>query len=81
VDEALALAEDLRVWLVEKWPEPEVVFSDVLQRGPSRLRDRTTARNALAALEEAGWLVPLEKGASVRGARRREAWRIAKGAS
>ncbi len=81
VDEAVALAEDLRVWLVEKWPEPEVLFSDVLQRGPSRLRDRKTARNAIAALEEAGWLVPLEKGVTVRGARRKEAWRIVRGAS
>lgn len=76
------LAEKLRVWLMERWDKPEILTSEVLQGAPVRaLRDRKTARKALAFLADEGWLVPLEKGVTVRGARRKEAWRIVKDAS
>lgn len=71
------MAERLRVWLVETWPEPNILPSDILRRAPVRaLRDRKTARKAIAILEEAGWLVPMDPGTVVRGKSRREAYHI-----
>lgn len=69
-------AEQLRRWLLESWPEPEVTVRDVVNRGPNALRDSPTARAALSQLEAHGWLVPLEKGTVVRGSRRSVAWRV-----
>ncbi|WP_374763253.1 YfjI family protein [Yunchengibacter salinarum] len=77
VSEAARQAEALRHWLVNGWPEPDVLPGDVLQKAPTRaLRDREAARRALARLVDAGWLVPHEAGAVVRGKARREAYRI-----
>lgn len=70
-------AEALRIWLLERWPHPEVLPSDVVQRAPVRaLRDRPAAKKAIAALVEAGWLAALPEGAEVRGVARKEAYRI-----
>lgn len=70
-------AEALRKWLLESWPEPEVLVRDVLRLAPIRaLRDRPAAKKAIGMLVEAGWLVPLDVGAVVRGASRQEAYRI-----
>lgn len=69
-------AEKLRRWLLENWPEPEVVVRDVQNKGPGQLRESPKARAALNVLEAHGWLVKLDPGAVVRGAARREAWRI-----
>ncbi len=73
-------AETLRKWLLEGWPEPEVMVRDVVQRGPNPLRESPKAREALKLLEEHGWLVPLEEGTVVRGAPRKQAWRIVRAA-
>jgi hypothetical protein len=73
-------AEKLRRWLLESWPEPDVLVRDVLRLAPIRaLRESPAARAALRILEAHGWLVPLEPGATVRGAPRKEAWRIVRG--
>lgn len=70
-------AEALRKWLLTSWPHPEILPSDIVQRAPVRaLRDRPAAKKAIGMLIEAGWLVPLEAGALVRGAARKEAYRI-----
>jgi hypothetical protein len=70
-------AEKLRKWLIEAWPEAEVLPGDVLQRAPIRaLRESPTARAAIAVLERHGWLVPLPAGTVVRGKPRKEAWRV-----
>ena len=69
-------AEALRKWLLEHWAEPEILVRDVLQLGPGALRESPKARAALALLESHGWLVKLDAGTVVRGAARREAWRI-----
>lgn len=70
-------AEALRKWLLANWPHLEILPSDIVQRAPVRaLRDRPAAKKAIAMLVEAGWLVPLEQGAVVRGAARKEAYRI-----
>jgi hypothetical protein len=70
-------AERLRVWLLEAWPHPEIVPSEVVQNAPIRgLRVMKAARRAIKLLVEHGWLVPLERGVVVRGKARKEAYRI-----
>lgn len=71
-------AESLRKWLLEGWPEPEVLVRDVVRRGPNPLRESPKARAALSILERHGWLTRLEAGTVVRGAARTEAWVIVK---
>ena len=72
-------AEKLRRWLLESWPHPEVVPSDVLQRAPIRaLRESPAARAAIGLLVKHGWLVPLPEGTKVPGKPRKEAYRIVK---
>lgn len=73
-------AEALRKWLLENWPESEVLVRDVVRLGPNPLRESPKARAALGILEKHGWLAPLEAGTVVRGAARTEAWAIVKGA-
>ncbi len=72
-------AENLRRWLLESWPEADVLVRDVVRLGPNPLRESPKARAALGVLEKHGWLVPLESGTVVRGAQRAEAWRIVRG--
>lgn len=73
-------AERLRQWLVERWENPEVTPSEIVRHAPTRdLRERPAAKKAIATLIEAGWLVAMEKGAIVRGAARKEAYRIVRG--
>jgi hypothetical protein len=77
VSEKIGVAETLRKWLLEAWPHPEVLPSDVVQRAPIRaLRESPAARAAIAVLEDHGWLVRLPKNAVVRGIARKEAYRI-----
>jgi hypothetical protein len=71
-------AERLRVWITEAWPEPCISASDAAQRGPFKETDRV--RKALMTLQRHGWVVPVAGGAEVLGKRRREAWRVVKGA-
>jgi hypothetical protein len=73
-------AERLRQWLIDRWPHPEVTPSEILRHAPNRdLRERPAAKKAIGTLVEAGWLVPLEQGEIVRGAARKEAYRIVRG--
>ena len=72
-------AEKLRRWLFETWAEPEVLVRDVIQFGPSVLRETPKARAALGILDKHGWLVALEAGTVVRGASRKAAWRTVRG--
>ncbi len=71
-------AEKLRKWLLTDWTEAEVLVRDVVQYGPNPLRETPKARAALGLLEKHGWLAPLDPGTVVRGAARKEAWRIVK---
>ena len=72
-------ADNLRKWLLESWPESEIMVRDVVRLGPNPLRESPKARAALGILEKHGWLVRLEAGTVVRGAARAEAWAIVKG--
>ncbi len=81
VSEEIDRAEALRRWLLESWTEPDVTARDVVRLGPNRLRESPKARAALGTLERHGWLAPLDAGTVVRGAPRKEAWRIVRGAA
>ena len=73
-------AEKLRRWLLEGWPEPEVLVRGVLRLAPIwALRESPAARAALGILERHGWLAPLDPGTVVRGTPRKEGWRIVRG--
>jgi len=61
---------------LESWPHPEVTPRDVMRMGPNRLRESKMIRDALAMLEQHGWVVRLVEGAMVQGIARKEAYRI-----
>lgn len=70
-------AERLRLWLIEAWAHPEILPAEVVRHAPIRaLRESPAAKAALALLEKHGWLARLPEGAEVRGAFRKEAFRI-----
>ncbi|NRP44708.1 hypothetical protein XMV225_001875 [Aliiroseovarius sp. xm-v-225] len=71
-------AESLRVWLLDKWTNNEIMPSEVVQYGPNHLRELKAVKSAIKTLADAGWLVPLESGAMIRGSARKEAYRIVK---
>jgi hypothetical protein len=76
VSAKIADAEALNEWLREKWPHADITTRELVQSGPGALRESPKARAALGLLEEHGWLVALGPEAVVRGACRKEAWRI-----
>ena len=78
VSQETAEAERLRRWLLDSWGEPFISASDAAQRGPFKETDRT--RKALKTLERHGWVILLEEGAEILCKRRREAWRVVRGA-
>lgn len=47
-----------------------------LRLGPNRIRERSRFMDAVAELERAGWADPVEGGAELDGAHRRNVWRI-----
>lgn len=77
ISDGVTKAEALRKWMLSpSWGKPWLDRSAVLNRGPSRLRDKDDADKALAILEESGWLIVLPKGTQIEGQARRRAWRI-----
>lgn len=76
VSDATAKAEALRRWLLEGWQYPDVTLREMVQSGPTRLRETAPMRATVAVLVKAGWLVALPEGTEVRGSARKEAWRI-----
>lgn len=73
-------AERLRRWLLDEWPDVQVLTGDVVQKAPIRgLRDTQAANAALSILEKHGWVMALREGTVVRGAARKTAWQIVKG--
>jgi hypothetical protein len=72
----VANAERLRTWLLEDFEHAEITLRDISQVGPGPLRDSKKGRAALLMLEEHRWIQRLTSGAIVRGAARKEAWRI-----
>lgn len=69
-------AEALLNWCHDT--ERTLLYSSVtLQRGPSRIRTAKSFKTAMGELERTGWAQPVEGGAEVDGAHRRNVWRIA----
>jgi hypothetical protein len=77
----LAQARELLAWLHTRWPEPDIGLRDIYHRGPNSIRAARVARPLVAILEEHGWLVPVDGGATIADERCREAWRIVGGPS
>jgi hypothetical protein len=67
-------AERLRVWLLNKWPEPFVSIRAIVRRGPGNIRDTRKARQLVTILQAHHWLVPEPKGAAILNERAKEAW-------
>jgi hypothetical protein len=80
VSEKIDNAEKLRKWLLESWPHDDVTLREVVNRGPNPLRESPKALGALEILQEHDWLKENEKGTFIRGAQRKQSWRIAAGA-
>jgi hypothetical protein len=82
VDADLALADRLRIWLIDDW-EPRhgalISLPDIYSDGPAPIRDAKTARRMVAILENHGWLVRISQSTCVRGKPRKECWRIITG--
>ena len=57
------------------WPEALVSLPDIYKRGPSAIRGET-AQEAVSILEDHGWLLRVEGGAEVGGARRQQVWLV-----
>jgi integrase len=73
-----AKAESLRVWLLDKWPHPEILPSEVVQSGPNHMRELKAVQAAIKTLVDAGWLVPFGEGTEIRGKVRKAAYKIVK---
>ncbi|MEY8119436.1 MULTISPECIES: YfjI family protein [unclassified Falsihalocynthiibacter] len=76
VSEKASRAEMLRLWLLNKWADKEILPSDVVKHGPNSLRDTKKVKEALAVVEEHGWIVRIPPETVVRGAHRTTAYRI-----
>ena len=53
-----------------------VSLPDIYQFGPSAIRDKKSAAETVALLEDHAWLLRVAGGAMVRGTRRQDVWRI-----
>jgi hypothetical protein len=73
----VSFAERLRKWIIDDWPHTNILVRDVLREGPNAVRsDGKTVRTALRTLEAHRWLVRHPTGVTIRGMKRKEAWRI-----
>lgn len=78
-------AERLRTWLRDSWPtiaaangrNPQFILPrDVVQHGPGSLRETKAAKQTLKIVSDHGWIAPLDSGATVDGASRKEAYHV-----
>ena len=72
----IRMADKLRVWFMEKWPEDFIAISMIVQAGAANIKAAKEARILIPDPVANGWLVPCEGGAVVKGKHRKEAWRI-----
>lgn len=70
----LLLAEKLLLWAQMRGGN--IYLRVVYQYGPNAIRDKVTARRIIAILEDHGWLRPIQGGAEIDGAHRREVWQV-----
>jgi Protein of unknown function (DUF3987) len=53
-----------------------VALVDIYQRGPSSIRNKAVASQAMGILEEHGWAIRVAGGAMVNGFKRQDVWRL-----
>lgn len=68
-------AEALLAWAHES-RHARVYSTMALNRGPARIRETETFRQAMGELERAGWVIPVEGGAMMDGRHRRHVWNV-----
>jgi len=76
VSAGIERAERLKKWLLEKWGKQYVLPTNIIQNGPSPLRESPLVENAISILEQHGWLVKLPPGTVTEGKARKVAYRI-----
>jgi hypothetical protein len=81
VNSDIRLAQRLLAWLLGTWTEDVISLPDIYQRSLNAIADKATAAKQVAILEDHGWVHRIPEGAVVLGQRRRDAWRIVRGAS
>jgi len=78
LDPNLALAIRLLHHLQHSWPLDVISLPDIYQRCLNAIRDKSKASKIVAILEDHGWLLKIEGGATINDVRRKEAWKIIK---
>ena len=68
-------AEALLAWAHES-RHARVYSTMALNRGPARIREVESFRQAMGELERAGWAMPIEGGAMMDGRHRRHVWDV-----
>ena len=69
-------AQILLEWLHKNWEHKTVMPSEIVQKGPSRLRELNVVKETLTILRKAEHLIALEPGTTIRGKPRKEAYSI-----
>jgi hypothetical protein len=70
-------AEDLRLWLLDRWDQETVSVRDIVRRGPNALRETSRVRHLVRILADHGWLLPHHE---TKGRRDREVYQVVRGA-
>jgi hypothetical protein len=70
------IADKVRLWLMHNWSEPLASLPDIYQHGPNVVREKAKAEKVVRMLEEHGHLHRIAGGATIRGTKRRDVWRI-----
>jgi hypothetical protein len=53
-------AQELLVWIKQRWGKPVVSLRDIQAYGPNAIRDRKSAITQAEILVKHGWLVPVK---------------------
>jgi len=76
VSDKIEQAETLRCWLLESWPDDEIIPNDIMRCGPNSLRETDRVKDAMKILANHGWVVVLPAGFVVKDKARKLAYRI-----
>jgi hypothetical protein len=68
-------AQRLLDWLLKR-PDDLICLPDIYQLGPSSIREKAIASQAVRTLEEHGWLDRVSEGADIQGQFRKDVWKI-----
>jgi hypothetical protein len=75
-NQELCAAEELRLWLENKWPEEFIDKRNMTTRGPGHLRDGNTLDRCIEKLDQHGWLVRETGGQIINGKKSQTYWRV-----